>query len=123
MSAPSSFHPEPWYRPNRNNKQNNQNTQSDEKIALLASFFGYSDSELIGVSCFRQLGQYQGAGVLTGFGLLLRHLAQRKRLPLTAVFGRTFFPLLGKFFAIGTSSGILSEWRYRKIAWPLNKMK
>ena len=25
----------------------------------------------------RQLGQYQGAGVLTGFGLRFRHLAQR----------------------------------------------
>ena len=51
----------------------------------------------------RQFGQYQGAGVFTGFGLRLRHLAQRKRLPFTAVFGRTFFPVLGKFFAIGTS--------------------
>jgi hypothetical protein len=29
------------------------------------------------LSWFRQLGQYQGAGVFTGFGLLLRHLAQR----------------------------------------------
>ena len=27
--------------------------------------------------CFRQGGQYHGAGVFTGFGLLLRHLAQR----------------------------------------------
>jgi hypothetical protein len=48
----------------------------------------------------RQFGQYHGAGVLTGFGLRLRHLAQRKRLPFTAVFGRNFFPVLGKFFAI-----------------------
>jgi hypothetical protein len=52
---------------------------------------------------FWHLGQYQGAGVLTGFGLLLRHLAQRKRLPLIAVFGRTFFPVL-KTFAIVTPS-------------------
>jgi len=52
---------------------------------------------------FKQFGQYHGAGVLTGFGLRLRHFAQRKRLPLTAVFGRTFFPVLGKFFAIGNS--------------------
>ena len=57
----------------------------------------------------RQLGQYQGAGVLTGLGLLRWHLAQRKRLPLLAVFGRTFFPVLGKFFAIGASTRILSE--------------
>jgi hypothetical protein len=52
-------------------------------------------------------GQYQGAGVFTGFGLRFRHLAQWNRLPFTAVFGRVFFPLLGKFFAIGTS---LSVW-------------
>lgn len=51
----------------------------------------------------RQFGQYQGAGVLTGFGLRLRHLAQRKRLPFTAVFGRFFFPVLGQFFDIGAS--------------------
>ena len=51
----------------------------------------------------RQLGQYQGAGVFMGFGLRLRHLAQRKRLPFTAVFGRAFFPVLGMFFDIGTS--------------------
>jgi hypothetical protein len=53
--------------------------------------------------------QYQGAGVFTGFGLRLRHLAQRKRLPFTAVFGRAFFPLLKMFLAIATSSRILSE--------------
>jgi hypothetical protein len=53
-------------------------------------------------SSLRHFGQYQGAGVLIGFGLRLR-LAQRKRLPLTVVFGRTFFPVLGKFFTIGTS--------------------
>jgi len=45
-------------------------------------------------SWFRQLGQYQGAGVLMGSGLFLRHLAQRKRLALKAVFGRDFFPVL-----------------------------
>lgn len=59
--------------------------------------------------CSRQLGQYQGAGVLTGFGLRLRHMAQRKRLPLTAVFGRIFLPVLGKFFAIGASSMLRQE--------------
>jgi hypothetical protein len=48
----------------------------------------------------RQFGQYQGAGVLTGFGLRLRHPAQRKRLPFAAVLGRTFFPVLGKFFIV-----------------------
>jgi hypothetical protein len=48
---------------------------------------------------FRQFGQYQGAGVFTGFGLLLRHVAQRKRLPFTAVFGRIFFPVRKTFFA------------------------
>ena len=57
---------------------------------------------------FRQAGQYQGTGVITGLGLRLRHLAQRKRLPFTAVFGRVFLPLL-KMFAIGTSSRILSD--------------
>src|SRR5438067_3305759 len=63
----------------------------------------------------RQLGQYQGAGVLTGFRLLLRHLAHRKRLPLTAVFGRTFFPVLSMFLAIGASTRILSErWNYMR---------
>lgn len=50
----------------------------------------------------RQAGQYQGAGVFTGLGLRLRHLAQRNRLPFTAVFGRVLFPVLGKFFVIGT---------------------
>ena len=51
-----------------------------------------------------QLGQNQGAGVFTGLGLRLRHLAHKKRLPLAAVFGRNCFPLLGKFFAIETST-------------------
>src|SRR5207247_111667 len=60
---------------------------------------GHGDSPPV----LRQLGQYQGAGVLIGFGLLLRHLAHRKRLPLTAVFGRTFFPVLRMLFAIGAS--------------------
>ena len=58
-----------------------------------------------GVSEFfslRQFWQYQGAGNFTGFGLRLRHLPQRNRLPFTAVFGRAFFPLLKMFFAIGT---------------------
>jgi hypothetical protein len=29
------------------------------------------------LSVFRQLGQYHGAGVFTGFGLLFRQMAQR----------------------------------------------
>jgi hypothetical protein len=58
---------------------------------------------------FKQLGQYQGAGVFTGFGLRLRHLAQRNRLPFTAVFGRACFPVLKMFFAIATSTRILSD--------------
>src|SRR5258708_239794 len=62
-----------------------------------------------GYTWFRQVEQYQGAGVFTGFGLRLRHLAQRKRLPLTAAFGGAWFPVLGKFFAIGTSERILSD--------------
>ena len=33
----------------------------------------------------------------------MRHFAQRYRFPFTAVFGRVFFPLLGKFLVIGTS--------------------
>src|SRR5262249_10584511 len=49
---------------------------------------------------FRQFGQYQGAGLVTGFGLLLRHLAQRKRLPFTVVLGRTLLPVLRMCFAI-----------------------
>jgi len=49
----------------------------------------------------RQAWQYQGAGVFTGLGLRLRHLAQWKRLPFTAVLGRAFFPVLGMFFVIG----------------------
>ena len=44
---------------------------------------------------------------MIGFGLLLRHLAHRKRLPLTAVFGRTFFPVLSMVLAIGASTRIL----------------
>jgi hypothetical protein len=47
-----------------------------------------------------QFGQYQGAGALIGFGLLLRHPAHRKRLPFTAVFGRVFFPVLSLIFDI-----------------------
>jgi hypothetical protein len=80
----------------------------------------YSDA---GVSFWlKQFGQYQGAGVFTDFGLRLRHLAQRKRLPFTAVFGRTFFPVLGKFFAIATSTPILSDCvslapRQRLLTW------
>jgi hypothetical protein len=57
----------------------------------------------------KQFGQYQGSGVWTGFGLRLRHLAQRKPLPFTAVFGRTFFPVLRMLFAIGTSTRILVD--------------
>ena len=58
---------------------------------------------------FKQFGQYHGAGVLTGFGLRFRHLAQWKRLPFTAVFGRACFPVLKMFFAIATSTRILSD--------------
>jgi hypothetical protein len=50
-----------------------------------------------------QFGQYQGAGVLTGFGLLRWHMAQRKRLPLTADFGRIFLPVLRIFSAMAAS--------------------
>jgi hypothetical protein len=31
----------------------------------------------------------------------LRHLAQRNRLPFTAVFGRNFLPVFGMFLVIG----------------------
>jgi hypothetical protein len=54
-------------------------------------------------------GQYQGAWVLTGLGLLLRQLAQRYRLPFTAVFGRTLFPVLGKLLGIVTSNPRVSN--------------
>src|SRR5439155_15671778 len=56
----------------------------------------------------RQAGQYQGAGALTGFGLLRRQRAQRKRLPFTAVFGRKRLPVLEMIFAIVTS---IRPWR------------
>jgi hypothetical protein len=45
------------------------------------------------------VGQYHGAGVFTGFGLLFLHMAQRKRLPFIAVFGRFCLPVLSMFFA------------------------
>ena len=50
------------------------------------------------------LSQNQGAGVFIGFGLRLRQLAHKKRLPFTAVFGRNCLPLRGKFFVIETTS-------------------
>jgi hypothetical protein len=53
--------------------------------------------------CLAQFGQYQGAGVLTGFGLLRWHMAQRKRWPLTADFGRIFLPVLRIFSAMAAS--------------------
>jgi hypothetical protein len=43
-------------------------------------------------------GQYQGAGVFTGLGLRLRHLAQRYLLPFTAVLGRYRLPVFGMLF-------------------------
>lgn len=66
---------------------------------------GHGDSP----PALRQFVQYHGAGVVIGFGLLRQHLTQRKRLPLTAVFGRVFLPVLGKLFIVGTSGGIRSE--------------
>lgn len=50
-----------------------------------------------------QFGQYHGAGVKTGRGLRLRHLAQRYRLPRGAVFGRMRFPDVSRFSPIGHS--------------------
>ncbi len=44
--------------------------------------------------------------MLIGFGLRLRHLAQRYRLPFTAVFGRFFLPELGS--RLGIADTILS---------------
>jgi len=46
----------------------------------------------------RHRGQYHGAGFFTGLGLRFRHLAQRYRLPFTAVFGRSRLPVLGMLF-------------------------
>jgi len=48
----------------------------------------------------RQRGQYQGAGVFTGLGLRFLHLAQRYRLPFTAVLGLSRLPVRGMFFGI-----------------------
>jgi hypothetical protein len=39
--------------------------------------FDYSESATSEGSWVSQFGQYQGAGVFTGLGLRLRHLAQR----------------------------------------------
>ena len=61
------------------------------------SVFNESVSEL------KQLGQYQGAGVLTGLGLRLWHFAHRYRLPFTAVLGRTCFPVRRMFLSIMTT--------------------
>jgi hypothetical protein len=63
-------------------------------------FIACGPSPRVGYSDFaaRQTGQYHGAGVVTGFGLLRRQRAQRKRLPLMAVFGRDFLPVLGMLF-------------------------
>ena len=66
----------------------------------------------------RQFGQYHGAGVLTGFGLRLRHLAQRKRLPFKAVFGRTFLPVLRMFFALGPMVSTVGVWPQRPPSSP-----
>lgn len=68
---------------------------------------------LHGVVFAKQSGQYHGAGVLTGLGLLLRQLAQRNRLPLTAVFGRVLLPVLRKFLAIGVSGSFLVRFAHR----------
>jgi hypothetical protein len=48
----------------------------------------------------RHRGQYHGAGVFTGLGLRFRHLAQRYRLPFTAVFGRSRLPVRGMFLGM-----------------------
>jgi hypothetical protein len=60
----------------------------------------------------RQFGQYQGAGVKTGLGLRLRHLAQRKRLPRGAVFGRTRLPDVSFFSPIQDSAKCLGLYGY-----------
>ena len=52
-------------------------------------------------------GQYHGAGVFTGRGLRLWHVAQRYRLPLIAVLGRYRFPVRGMFFMIVSAAGHL----------------
>jgi hypothetical protein len=46
----------------------------------------------------RHRGQYHGAGCFTGLGLRFRHLAQRYRLPFTAVLGRSLLPVRGMLF-------------------------
>jgi hypothetical protein len=52
----------------------------EDEFALRSWKADWTDSDCeitAGAFSFRQAGQYQGAGVLTGFGLRLRHLAQR----------------------------------------------
>src|SRR5262245_35626186 len=49
-----------------------------------------------------QVGQTHGAGVVTGRGLRLRHLAQRYRLPLTAVLGRDRLPVRSSLSPMST---------------------
>jgi hypothetical protein len=67
--------------------------------------------------CLRHSGQYQGAGLLTGLGLRFRHLAQRYRLPFTAVFGLALFLLSGKFFDIGTSVDCQMHHYFNALFW------
>ncbi len=76
----------------------------NEREFTLIQFAFISGSEppaVLSSISFKQAGQYHGAGVLTGVGLRLRHLAQRNRLPFTAVFGRNFLPVFGMFLVIG----------------------
>ena len=44
---------------------------------------------IAGSFSFRQVGQYQGAGILTGFGLRLRHLAKSNAYPLRRFWAAT----------------------------------
>lgn len=65
------------------------------------------------VHSLEHLGQTHGAGVNTGLGLRLRHLAQRNRLPAIAVLGRHRLPVLVMVFM--SQSKRWDRWRRGRI--------
>jgi hypothetical protein len=55
-----------------------ETTLRAEMQKLSERVMSYTEADLVAWSfCFRQIGQYHGAGIFTGLGLLVRHRAQR----------------------------------------------
>ena len=52
---------------------------------------------------------YHGAGIFTGLGLRLRHLAQRYLLPFAAVLGLSLLPVRGMFLGIASPGYLTNE--------------